>query len=73
MHKTPIPPGVRVGTGAFIAMAPHAPEIVARRIILRNASGEPAGRVAAAEWLRANGTAPDRAEAAAFLRSTRHA
>lgn len=73
MHKTQIPPGIRAGTGAFIAMAPHAPEIVARRMILRNASGAPAGRAAAAEWLRANGTAPDKAEADAFLRSTRHA
>lgn len=62
-----------VGTGAFIAMAPHAREIVARRMILRNAAGDHAGRTAAAEWLRSNGTAPDRAEARIYLRSTRHA
>lgn len=73
MHKTQLPPGIRVGTGAFIVMAPHAPEIVARRLILRNASGEPASRAAAAEWLRANGTTPDKAEAGAYLRGANHA
>lgn len=73
MHKTQTASGIRAGTGAFIAMAPHAPEIVARRMILRNASGAPAGRVAAAEWLRANGTTPDKAEAIAYLRGASHA